>query len=149
MTYDEVKKELESYRWALDKQRDLQAELDRWRATAENISPNWSGMPGGGPSGAQIETSVEHILELTEQLEQQIQECIAQRAKVEQLIELAEKPQHRSILRKRYIDCMSWREITELTRYDIDYARKLKREGIHKLCLLNRENHILGINIEK
>lgn len=130
MTYDEVKKELESYRWALDRQRDLQAELDRWRSTAENISPNWSGMPGGGPGGAQIETSVEHILELTEQLQQQIQECIAQRAKVEQLIELAEKPQHRSILRKRYIECLTWREIVEQTGYDGDYVRKLNRESI-------------------
>ncbi len=134
MTYDEVKKELESYRWALDKQRDLQMELDRWRATAENISPNWSGMPGGGPGGAQIETSVEHILELTDQLNQQIQECIAQRAKVEQLIELADKPQHRSILHKRYIDCLSWREIVEVTGYDGDYVRKLNGEAIKSIC---------------
>lgn len=134
MTYDELKKELESYRWALDKQRDLQAELDRWRATAENISPNWSGVPGGGPGGAQIETSVEHILELTEQLEQQIQKCIAQRAKVEQLIELAERPQHKSILRKRYIDCLTWREIVEVTGYDGDYARRLKRVGVREIC---------------
>lgn len=133
MTYDEVKKELESYRWALDKQRDLQRELDRWRAAAENISPNWSGMPGGGPGGAQIETSVEHILELTEQLDQQIQACIAQRAKVEQLIELAEKPQHRSILRKRYIECLTWREIVEVTGYDGDYVRKIKRKAIKEL----------------
>lgn len=134
MTYDELKKELESYRWALDKQRDLQVELDRWRATAENISPNWSGMPGGGPGGAQIETSVEHILELTEQLDQQIQECIAQRAKVEQLIELAEKPQHRSILRKRYIEYLTWREIADQTGYDGDYVRKMTREAV-KLIL--------------
>lgn len=138
MTYDEVKKELESYRWALDKQRDLQMELDRWRATAENISPNWSGMPGGGPGGAQIETSVEHILELTDQLNQQIQECIAQRAKVEQLIELADKPQHRSILRKRYIDCLSWREIVKITAYDMDYARKLNREAIKTILNLEK-----------
>ena len=133
MTYDEVKKELESYRWALDKQRDLQRELDRWRAAAENISPNWSGMPGGGPGGAQIETSVEHILELTKQLDQQIQECITQRTKVEQLIELAEKPQHRSILRKFYIDCYTWRQIVEVTGYDMDYARRLKRKAVREI----------------
>lgn len=129
MTYDELKKELESYRWALDKQRDLQRELERWRAMAENISPNWNGMPGGGPGGAKIESSVEHILDLTTQLDAQIQECIAQRSKVEQLIELADKPQHRSILRKRYLECLTWREIVDQTGYDIDYARKLKREG--------------------
>lgn len=134
MTYDEVKKELESYRWALDKQRDLQMELDRWRAAAENISPNWSGMPGGGPGSGQIQSSVEHILELTDQLNQQIQECIAQRAKVELLIELADKPQHRSILRKFYIDCYTWRQIVEVTGYDMDYARRLKRVAVKKLC---------------
>lgn len=134
MNYEELKKELEGYRWARDKQRDLQRELDSWRAAAENISPNWSGMPGGGPGGAQIETSVEHILELTEKLEQQIQECIAQRAKVEQLIELAEKPQHRSILQKRYIDCLSWKEIAEVTGYNEEYAHKLIRFALNALC---------------
>ncbi len=45
VTYDELKEELDNYRWELDKQRDLQREIDDWRAVAENISPNWSGMP--------------------------------------------------------------------------------------------------------
>ncbi len=133
MNYSEVKKELESYRWALDKQRDLQRELDSWRAVAEKVSPNWSGVPGGGSGSGQIQSSVEHILELTDQLDQQIQECIAQRTRVEQLIQLADKPQHRSILRKRYIECLTWREVVSQTGYDADYARKLNREAIKAL----------------
>ena len=133
MTYEELKNELSGYRWALDKQADIQADLDRWKAVAENISPSWSGMPGGSGGGAHLESSVEHIIEVTDQLNAQIQECIAQRRRVEQLIELAEKPQHRSILRKFYIDCFSWKKIVEITGYDMEYAKKLKREAIRSI----------------
>lgn len=123
------------YRWALEKQLDLQNERDRWISMAEKVTPSLSGMPGGGaPEGTRVETGAEAILELTQQLEKQIQTCIAQRNRVEQLIEMLDKDAHKNILRKLYINGFTWREVVARTGYNAAYARTLKQQGINRLC---------------
>lgn len=124
-----------SYRWELEKQIDLQNEREKWIAIAEKVTPSLSGMPGGGNTdGTRIETGAEAILALTQQLDEQIKQCMAVRQKVEQLIDMLDKDAYKNILRKLYINCFTWREVVARTGYNATYAKKLKQDAIHRLC---------------
>lgn len=70
-----------------------------------------------------------HMLE--EEIEKNVKESEVQLLRIEQYIQSVEDPRMRELLRCRYLDCMSWKEIGRANYIDADYARKLVRDFIN------------------
>lgn len=101
-----------------------EAEIQRWRAKAENVTRLLSDMPKGGQGRNQMEDAVCAIYELEQELSGRILESIAVRKEIEAAIEAVKNPVYRELLKRRYIDGDKWHSISQQMGYDIDHVRK-------------------------
>lgn len=134
-----TKQELNRYFWLKNEIEKQKNRLDRLKHRMERSGEtvgdtvldyrNGKGIPvriEGIPTEEFSLPIVIHMLE--EEIEKNVKESEVQLLRIEQFIQSIEDPRMRELLRCRYLDCMSWKEIGRANYIDSDYARSLVRD---------------------
>lgn len=86
-------------------------ELARWRSKAVAITQTYSDMPRGGAGEDKMATTIEHIVEMEQEINANIGRLVALRHEIEGAIARIQDDRLREIMRYRYIDGHTWERI--------------------------------------
>lgn len=131
MTLEQKKNYLRSYRM-LD--REIQIKVDRLaylRARSTKATPSWTGMPRAkSTSASQMEDLVIKIVQLENEVNADIDRLYARRQRIEADLEQMENPVYRILLEYRYINCLTWEEMTEQMHYSYQHLHRLHNAAL-------------------
>lgn len=127
---DAVKKKLESYEILLKKIKNQKQRLNTFKASMGSASTsNFTGVPGGSGNG---ESKIERQYLKKEELEYKIKKLEREEVELldelEALIEQLQDPDEQTVIEMRYIDCISWRPISQAIYGDMpDYEENAEK----------------------
>ena len=125
--------QLENCRSAKGEIESLRERMERIKSDRERMTQTITGMPQSkGKEKSRIEELTVKLMELEEQLVDRIQQRETEIREVETWIETL-KPYQRNVIRLRYIDGRTWRQIEKKTHYTKDGAMRIHRKV--KKCL--------------
>ena len=105
MTYNEKKRFLEGYLYSVRRIRGLQNELEMWATIATGITQKLKPiMVQGGSNSNKIEDCAIRIAEIEDKITKEIEDSIAQKAKVESAIMTIKDTRRRELIQLRYIN---------------------------------------------
>lgn len=107
-------------------------ERDLWRARAEKITPSLTGMPQGGGED-QIQSAVEHIWELDQEIDQKTDALIDLRRKIEEAIQSIPDETERLVIEYKYIDNKRWEQIAIDLHYTYRHITRMHGRAIQKI----------------
>lgn len=117
--------QLENCRAAKGEIESLWERIERIKSGRERMTQTITGMPRGqGQEKRQIEELTIKLIELEEQLADRVWQREQEIREVEAWIETL-KPYQRNVIRLRYIDGRTWRQVQKRTHYT--------REGVMKI----------------
>lgn len=139
MTSQEKKQYLSKYQ-NLDSMinRKLE-ECEKWRDLAEKITPTLSDMPKSQISGNRVESAVEHIVELEQEINRSVDELVKLRKDIESSLKTVKDDTLRKLLEYRYIDGMKWEEVAVKMKFDYRWVLRLHGKALTQLAI---ESHI-------
>lgn len=136
MDYQEKIEFLRQYSISLRRQKMLEEEIRKLRSEAESVSTALSGMPVVKSVGSnKIPVSVEKIMEVQTQLEEQAASCLAIRCVVMKAITSVPVEQQMEVLRRRYILGQNFSEIADAVHVVVRRVYQLHRQGGDSLKL--------------
>lgn len=108
-------------------------ELERLRLLSVSMGgSNFSERITGGIVESRLERQVAEIIDLEDDIKKEIRKYTRLRAKVNKAIELQEDENERLLLKLRYIEGMTWEEISEKMNLSTRHVYRL-----HKIALNN------------
>jgi predicted transcriptional regulator len=132
MTNKEKKAWLKRYT-AIDRQiKNKTDELSMWRSRATKITPTYSGLPKGG-GGDRIQTAVDNICRLEDEINAEIDRLIITRAEINEAIAKVEDERLREVLTLRYIQGKSWEWIAVEMHYNYRWVTKLHGKALSEI----------------
>ena len=134
MTNQDKKAYLRGYLEAGREIDRLQEELARCQSLAAKITPTISDVPGGHGEN-RLQTAVEKIAELENQIAAKIDEWRAARDKIVEVINTVEDYRLRSILLQRYVQGKTFEQIAVSMHYDYRWITRLHGRALQKLTL--------------
>ena len=139
MTSKEKKQYLSRYK-KLDNEIDRKLEeCQKWHDKAEKITPTISDMPKSNSGSNKIESAVERIIDLENELNEKIDCLVALRRNIESDISSVEDDTLRTLLEYRYIDGMTWEEVAVKMNFNYRWVLRLHGRALTKLAI---ESHI-------
>lgn len=136
MDYQEKIEFLRQYSISLRRQKMLEEEIRQLRSEAESVSTALSGMPVVKSVGSnKIPVSVEKIMEVQTQLEEQAAACLSIRCDVMKAIASVPVEQQMEVLRRRYILGQNFSEIADAIHVVVRRVYQLHRQGVDSLKL--------------
>ena len=112
--------------------KDAQREVDRlinerarWIARATKVTPTYTGMPHGDSGEDRMQDAVERLSEVEKELNEKIDKLVDLRREVEAVVSTIGDPLLETVLRYRYIDCMSFEKIAVIMDYSYDHVIRL------------------------
>ena len=112
--------------------RSLEQQKERIRDSVTNMTQRMTGMPHGSDGHDRMMEFVARLDELESQFDVLIVQQTELRLKVERaLTELPE--QQERVLRLRYIDACSWRQVARWTHYDERHLRRIHNAALARL----------------
>lgn len=132
MTNKDKKAWLKRYS-AIDRQiKNKTDELSMWRSRATKITPTYSGLPKGG-GGDRIQTAVDNICRLEDEINAEIDRLIITRAEINEAIAKVEDERLREVLTLRYIQGKSWEWIAVEMHYNYRWVTKLHGKALSEI----------------
>lgn len=116
MTNEEKKQYLKAYRRLQNDIDQKLGECEKWRCLAEKATAVISNTPKGHGAN-RIESAVEHVIVLEKQIDEEIDQLISLRRKIEKAIYGIPDNTLRMIMKYRYIDGDTWEAIAEKIHY--------------------------------
>ena len=132
MTSQEKKEYLLGYQRINQRVNCLLLEQQRWRELATRVSPNLSGMPGGGKGGG-TQRAISKIVDLETEINAEIDKLVEKRKEIEGIIRAVEDNILRTLLEYRYINGKKWEEIALMMGYDYRYILKIHSKALSLL----------------
>ena len=129
MTSQEKKEYLLGYQRINQRVNCLLLEQQRWRELATRVSPNLSGMPGGGKGGG-TQGAISKIVDLETEINAEIDKLVEKRKEIEGIIRAVEDSTLRTLLEYRYINGKKWEEIALMMGYDYRYILKIHGKAL-------------------
>jgi len=125
--------QLENCRSAKGEIESLRERIERIKSDRERMTQSITGMPSGKNNNqSRIEELTVKLMELEEQLADKLWQRETEIKEVEAWIETL-KPYQRNVIRLRYIEGRTWRQIEKKTHYTKDGAMRIHRKV--KKCL--------------
>ena len=125
--------QLENCRSAKGEIESLRERIERIKSDRERMTQSITGMPSGKNNNqSRIEELTVKLMELEEQLADKLWQRETEIKEVEAWIETL-KPYQRNVIRLRYIEGRTWRQIEKKTHYTKDGAMRIHRNV--KKCL--------------
>lgn len=116
--------------------RDLQERIDRLRSLAEWCASQAS--PGGGRGGNlpgdRVANMTANLIDMEAEGQRRIEAYMSHAQAVDAAIsEGVTDSMQRTILRLRYLDGLSWEEVSEKTHYHVRWCKELHSRGLKNL----------------
>ena len=116
-------------------------DLEYWKAKATNVTAQISGVPGpGGGIKDKVQESVVKIVDLENMYNARLKDLIDWKKNIEKTIWNVADPQLRAILRYRYIDGLTWSEISRKMCYSLSQIYSLHRKAIDQIIIAEKDN---------
>lgn len=114
-TRDPVREFLDSY-WELRKEhRRLERKIEELESQCQSVTAKYSPLPGGG--GGNGNSAWDALVEARERAGTKLAETLYKEADIEQFINSLPEPQHRMLLKYRYLELLKWEPIAEKMNY--------------------------------
>ena len=132
-TRQAIKAELNSYRELKAEQRQLLGELRLLEEIMDGPSaPNMDGMPRSPGISNPVERMVTKHIMLQERYRAQLDKLVARQVAIENMIEPLESTERR-LARYRYIDGLTWEEVSERMSYSWRQIHRIHGRVLDKL----------------
>lgn len=108
-------------------------ELSVWRARATKITPTYSDMPKGGQQEDKLQSAIEKIMELEEQIDAEIDRLQDAKRAILKTIRSIGDVRQRKVLALRYLDKrqrLTWERIAEEMGYDLRQVFRIHNSAI-------------------
>lgn len=105
-------------------------ELEMWRDKACRVTPSYSDMPKGGEQGDKIQTAVENIIEIEEQINESIDELVRIKAEVRVAIDTVQDNTLKYLLELRYINGKTFEQIAVDMNYSYMHICRLHGKAL-------------------
>ena len=107
-------------------------ELTRLRSLAEKITPSLQAEPcaGSRDGGCPLERAMEQIIEMERQIDRDIDSMAIIRQEVHQTIAAVGCTVYRDVLRLRYINGMTYEQISSRTNYSLVHIYRLHNSAL-------------------
>lgn len=129
--------------------KDAQREVDRlinerarWIARATKVTPTYTGMPHGDSGEDRMQDAVERLSKVEDELNDKIDKLVELRWEIEAAIQTVGDERLRKVLKYRYIDDMTFKQIARKMSYDYYYVCHLHGEALEKMTI-NRNFSVL------
>lgn len=132
MNNQEKKEYLLGYQHLNQRINRLLLEQQQWRELATRVSPNLSGMPGGGKGGG-TQGAISKIVDLETEINAEIDKLVEKRKEIEGIIRAVEDSTLQTLLEYRYINGKKWEEIALMMGYDYRYILKIHGKALSLL----------------
>ena len=120
--------------------KDAQREVDRlinerarWIARATKVTPTYTGMPHGGSGEDRMQDAVERLSEVEKELNEKIDKLVDLRREVDMAISTIGDTRLETVLRYRYIDCMTFEQIAVKMSYCYEHICRLHGLALQKM----------------
>ena len=134
MTNEEKKAILKQYIGLEKRIARLLDEKKKWKEKAEAISPVYSDMPKAGGCD-KIQNAVCQIVDLEQDINREIDAQVDLRRRIEAAVKQMDDEKLRDIVRYKYIDGMTWEQVSESMGLDERWVKRLHVRAIQKLTL--------------
>ena len=115
-----AKEELSQYKYARERVDETLEEYQRYKERAEKMTSIISDMPRGGKSSNKVEDNAVIMADLSKQYEERWIQAEREKLSIELKIDQIKEP-YRKLLKKRYIQDLSFEKIADEMNYS--YAR--------------------------
>jgi DNA-directed RNA polymerase specialized sigma subunit len=127
-----TRKELREYIWIKEDVETLRMEIEELETRATNITTNIDDMPKGSPRKDKLSAIVCQIVELQNKMDNQITKGYERLKAIVDFIEGLEG-RNRIVARLRYMEGLSWDEISERTKITRRHLHNIDRYIMKKL----------------
>lgn len=134
MTNEEKKAILKQYIRLEKRIARMLDEKKKWEEKAEAISPVYSDMPKAGGCD-KIQNAVCQIVDLEQDINREIDSQVDLRRRIEAAVKQIDDEKLRDIVRYKYIDGMTWEQVSESMELDERWVKRLHVRAIQKLTL--------------
>ena len=110
-------------------------EMSLWRQRALQITPIYSELPGGRGKEDKIQSAVDHICEIEEEINRDIDELVVIREQVQKAIHSVKDQTLETLLEYRYIDGLIWEELAEKMHYSYQWVCRLHGKALECVVL--------------
>ncbi|MFR8003809.1 MAG: hypothetical protein ACLU62_12970 [Hydrogeniiclostridium sp.] len=110
-------------------------EMSLWRQRALQITPIYSELPGSRGKGDRIQSAVDHICEIEEEINRDIDELVVIREQVQKAIRSVKDQTLETLLEYRYIDGLTWEDLAEKMHYSYQWVCKLHGKALECIVL--------------
>lgn len=132
MTSQEKKQYLERYNILNQEINRALEECEEWRARAQKITPSFSFAPKSQSQESRLVNAVEHIIELENKMNADIDRLIQIRNEIEKSISTLPSPLD-LLMRYKYIDGLTWEEIAVKMNYSYRNVCYLHGKALSKI----------------
>ena len=120
--------------------KDAQREVDRlinerarWIARATKVTPTYTGMPHGDSGEDRMQDAVERLSEVEKELNEKIDKLVDLRREVEATIHTIGDERLETVLRYRYIDCMTFEQMAVKMNYCYKQICRMHGDALQKM----------------
>ena len=134
MNNQQKKEYLSQYRVLVGQVEDIRCQLLELRELAVRTSPLLTTeCTGGGPNIHRLERAVEQLEDARERLAQKLEQAMAWRKDIEQLLDSVQDERHRRLLVHRYLLGQTWLKVAENMYMDERWVRRLHEKALAQL----------------
>lgn len=135
MTREEKIEFLSRYREINDEINRLCEELSVWRARVTKITPTYSSLPKGSQQNDKIQSAVEKIMELEQEIDAEIDMLYKEKRKIKHAILTVKDKTLRKLLLLKYIckDNYSWDKVAAVLGYTYRHVTRMHGMALDRL----------------
>lgn len=112
---------------------NLESRIATLRETLERITARLDGMPHGSDGSDKMATITAEIVDLEDELIERTVRLEAGRQEAEAAIDKLEDDRYRLVLRFRYIEALTWKEVAKKMHYDKRNCTRLRNAALRRL----------------
>lgn len=111
---------------------NLERRIEALRETLERTTPQLDGMPHGSDGSDKMATITASIVDLEKKLDQRRVNCELEMQIAETVIDTL-PDQQRLVMRLRYIEGLSWKQVAEKSNYDKRHCQRIHKRALERM----------------
>lgn len=112
---------------------NLESRISALRETLERTTARLDGMPHGSDGSDKMATMTATIVDLERKLDERRVELEKGMQEAEAAIDTLDDDRYRLVLRLRYIEALSWKEVAKKTHYDKRHCTRIHKAALRRL----------------
>ena len=130
--------ELDQYRSIVEEIESLLLQREELMTTRNRITASFSGTPGGGTDPHKIETWIDKLIAVDNELDKEIDKLFECNAVTRERINELPTSRMKNAMLFHYINGMSWEAVARKMHYSIQHIYRLRAEAVGRLLKVER-----------